>query len=86
MLISEVNHTDSKIVRVLPTLRVRVFLEPLHATFDKGAVRAFERPEFVEHIRQAEGFDAFAVGRLLRVEKGIHAVGRNGDVLVISDV
>jgi hypothetical protein len=50
MLVSEVNHTDCKIVGVLPAFQLCVFLEALHASLDEGAVRVFERPEFFQDV------------------------------------
>jgi hypothetical protein len=74
MLVSEMKYTDRKIVRVLPTFRLRVFLEALHATLNESAVRVFERPEFVEDVNERN------------VVKRSHAVRGNRGVLVISGV
>ena len=79
MCLSQVKHADRKIVRVLPAFRLCIFPEALHATFDEGAMRVFERPEFFQHVGQTNGSDALAVER-------IHAVRGNGGVFVIGGV
>src|ERR1051325_7421808 len=79
MVLSDINDADCEIVGVLPTLCLRVLLEPFHATLDENAVRVFERPEFAKDIKQRQRFESFAVGCLLRVGEGIEAVGCNRD-------
>jgi hypothetical protein len=66
MLVSQMNHGDREIVRVLPAFRVRIFPEPLHATLDERAVRVLERPELFENVSEANP--------LLHVEEGVDAV------------